>query len=422
MRIAARHSLGMVVGTIDRGRRVIASAGVMDTSDGREPDGDTIFGIASLTKPFIALLLTDAVQRGEVSYESAAASYLPLDVRLPERNGRRITLLDLATHTAGLPHELPNAQQVAASARSTQEARAALYAYLASYELRTDPGQAWSYSNLDYALISHILEHRTGMGYATLLRERITAPLRMSNTVPLATEVLGARRASPHLASLEPAPEWNKPWMAPVLQSTANDLLTFIAANLPGARTALTPAISKMLAVRRPAPAIGAEQAIGWYVYPLSGRPMVGHSGGGGGFASSVMFDPTVRAGVVLLSNAEILQEDLARHILRPSLPLDQTKTAIALDAAILDKYLGDYRDESGGIARIQRNVAGLVLTMPAGYRAPLTPESATSFFVRGFAGLTVIFAIDEFEKVQSLTWTLNGNPIIARKIEVQHQ
>jgi serine-type D-Ala-D-Ala carboxypeptidase/endopeptidase len=280
MRIAARQSRGLVVGVIERGRRRIVSAGVMGKSDSGALDGNTLFGIASLTKPFVALLLADAVRRGELNYQSPAANFLPADVRLPERNGRKITVLDLATHTSGLPHELPNAEQVARSARNAAEGRAALYAYLASCKLLSEPGQSWSYSNLDYALITHMLEHRTGKSYATLLGERITAPLGMSSTVTTLTEAMRSPRASPHLASLEPSPEWNKPWSGAVLQSTASDLLTFIAANLPDARTALTSTISEMLTIRRPAPAIGAEQAVGWYVYPFGRRPMAGHSGG----------------------------------------------------------------------------------------------------------------------------------------------
>lgn len=127
--------------------------------------------------------------------------------------------------------------------------------------------------------------------------------------------------------------------------------------------------------------------------------------------------------GVVLLSNAEIIQEDLVRHILRPTLPLDPTPSAITLEPEMLDRFLGDYRDDDGQVSRIQRDDrAGLVLVMPAGHKAPLTAESQTSFFVRGYAGLTVTFAIDASGKTQSLTWTLNGESTVARRISPPSQ
>lgn len=415
-RISVRQSYGMVVGVVEQGRRRFVSAGVMGKSDGRAVDSETVFGIASVTKPFIGLLLADAVRRGEVRYDAAAASYLT-DVRLPERNGRKITVLDLATHTAGLPHELPNAAAVAAAVRSPQEAKAAMYAFLASQELLAEPGRTWSYSNLGYAVLADVLERCSGEAYAALMRDRIIAPLGMSSTATTLTEEIRARRAMPHLASLEPSAEWNKPWMGSVLHSTAPDLLAFIAANLSPRTGGLASAMSQMLTIRRPAPTIHAEQAIGWYVSSSDGRPMVGHTGGGGGFTASAMFDPAIGAGVVLLSNAEFMQEDLARHILRPSLPLDVTPAETRLDVTLLTGYASDYRDDGGGIARILHDGAQLVLVMPAGHKAPLTPEDATSFFVRGYPGLTVVFELDASGNPQSLTWTLSGKATVAHRV-----
>ena len=56
-----------------------------------------------MTKVFTSLLLADMVQRGEVALTDPVAKYLPPDVKVPERGGKKITLVDLATHTSGLP-------------------------------------------------------------------------------------------------------------------------------------------------------------------------------------------------------------------------------------------------------------------------------------------------------------------------------
>jgi serine-type D-Ala-D-Ala carboxypeptidase/endopeptidase len=66
-------------------------------------DGDTIFEIGSISKVFTSLLLADMVNRKEVTLDDPAAKYLPENVKLPERSGKSITLLDLSTHTSGLP-------------------------------------------------------------------------------------------------------------------------------------------------------------------------------------------------------------------------------------------------------------------------------------------------------------------------------
>jgi serine-type D-Ala-D-Ala carboxypeptidase/endopeptidase len=86
--------IGIVVGVIRAEGRKIFSYGHLNRNDPRPLDGDTVFEIASITKAFTALLLADMVQKGEVALADPVAKYLPADVKLPERNGHSITLLE----------------------------------------------------------------------------------------------------------------------------------------------------------------------------------------------------------------------------------------------------------------------------------------------------------------------------------------
>ncbi|HUJ30480.1 MAG TPA: serine hydrolase domain-containing protein, partial [Candidatus Acidoferrum sp.] len=99
-RIDTQHqSVGFVVGVIGpEGRRVVAY-GHLEKGDPRALNGDTVFEIGSATKVFTSLLLAEMVERGEVALDDPVSKYLPPDVKMPERNGRSITLIDLATHT-----------------------------------------------------------------------------------------------------------------------------------------------------------------------------------------------------------------------------------------------------------------------------------------------------------------------------------
>ena len=99
----AEDGIGIVVGVIGpQGRRIISS-GHLNQRDPRPLNGDTVFEIGSISKVFTALLLADMVQKGEVALSDPVAKYLPSSTRIPERNGRAITLMDVATHTSGLP-------------------------------------------------------------------------------------------------------------------------------------------------------------------------------------------------------------------------------------------------------------------------------------------------------------------------------
>ena len=85
-----------------KGRRIV-SYGSLEKGDKRVLDGDTLYEIGSITKVFTSLLLADMAQRGEVKLDDPIAKYVPTTAKIPQREGRQITLVDLATHTSGLP-------------------------------------------------------------------------------------------------------------------------------------------------------------------------------------------------------------------------------------------------------------------------------------------------------------------------------
>jgi serine-type D-Ala-D-Ala carboxypeptidase/endopeptidase len=86
------QGVGVVVGVVDaKGRRIIAY-GSLAKGDARPLNGDTVFEIGSVTKVFTSLLLMDMVQRGEVALTDPVSKFLPSNVTMPERNGKRSPL------------------------------------------------------------------------------------------------------------------------------------------------------------------------------------------------------------------------------------------------------------------------------------------------------------------------------------------
>ena len=105
-RVDVQHkSDGIVVGVITKQAREIISYGHFDRDDSRVPNGDTVFEIGSISKVFTSLLLSEMVLEGEVKLSDPISKYLPAWVHAPSRNGKQITLLDLATHYSGLPSD-----------------------------------------------------------------------------------------------------------------------------------------------------------------------------------------------------------------------------------------------------------------------------------------------------------------------------
>jgi serine-type D-Ala-D-Ala carboxypeptidase/endopeptidase len=310
-----RQSVGIVVGVIDRtGRRTI-SYGALNQGDRRPLNGDTVFEIGSITKVFTSLLLAQAVQRGEVALDDPVAKYLPPNVKVPERGGKRITLVDLAMHTSGLPREMSGKPSVRQ-----------LYGFLGGYNLTRDIGSQYEYSNLGMELLGHALARRAGVDYATLVRRRILEPLGMPSTAIRLSPGLKARLAMGHAPDLRAVANWDLSALpgAGALRSTTSDLLTFLAAELGDRDTPLKAAMAAQLSSRRPTGTPGADVALGWNVSSGPLGEFFWHDGATGGYRTFVGFDPKARIGVVILSNAGTEQgvNDIGFHMLQPARPL----------------------------------------------------------------------------------------------------
>jgi D-alanyl-D-alanine-carboxypeptidase/D-alanyl-D-alanine-endopeptidase len=413
-RVGAQESgVGIVVGVIEPQGRKIISYGHRNVGDPRPLDGDTVFEIGSITKVFTALLLADMVAKNEVALAEPIAKYLPADVKIPERNGRSITLVDLATHTSGLPFMPENAPALndpAAAKYSVAE----LKRYVAGYQLTRDIGTEWDYSNIGYWLLSEALSSRAGANYENLVRKRIIAPLKLDNTDFALSPKMKTNLAVGHDAASQPAPVVsNLPIYSVMpaaggLYSTANDLLKFLSVALGYERSPLAPAMDASVSTRRPTGG-GNEQALGWTVIGKGDDQVIFRDGGTYGCASSMAWDPKKRVGIVVLSNQVGSVDDIARHLLRLNIPLakpmNMKHAEIAVDSAILDSYAGRYEARGEGIFTVAREGDFLTIESPADWGLPrlhIRPETQRDFFAAELP-LRVTFKIDNDGLVNGL-------------------
>ncbi|HEX7552498.1 MAG TPA: serine hydrolase domain-containing protein, partial [Geothrix sp.] len=254
-RIDTYHQgVGIVVGVIEpKGRRVIAY-GRLGKDDARPLNGETMFEIGSVTKVFTSLLLADMVQHGEVTLTDPVAKFLPMGVKVPQRNGESITLQDLSNQTSGLPRMPDNFAPKDSANPYADYSTEQLYTFLSTYQLTRDIGSKFEYSNLGVGLLGQALSRRAGMTFEALVRTRITAPLGMKSTGVTLTPEMKTRLAVGHDGTLSPVANWDIPTLAGAgaLRSDADDLLTFLAGTLGYTKSRLAPAMAAMLAPRKP--------------------------------------------------------------------------------------------------------------------------------------------------------------------------
>jgi CubicO group peptidase (beta-lactamase class C family) len=408
---------GIVVGLVGPGSgetasRRIVSYGSRDARDPLPLDGDAVFEIGSLTKVFTSLLLAEMAVRGEVDLAEPVARCLPATLILPSRGERPITLADLATHTSGLPF-MPTEATVAGAPDPSSEAD--LERFLARSAPPSGSGVDWDYSNLGYWLLQRALTARGGAEFEALLRARVLLPLGMKDTGVTLQPALRTRLVPGHDASLQPAalvsslPLYDLMPAAGGLVSTVSDLTKFLAAAMGNETTPLAGAMRLQLETRRPMPRPGTTQALGWVIEGEGDEAIVFHDGGTLGYASAIAWDPKRRRGVIVLANYLSDVGDLARHLLRPEMPLAPRaitrRAEIALDAATLDSYAGRYEAAGEGVFIIGRELGFLTIDAPPEWGLPslrLRPESRTEFFSAELP-LRVVFEMDAGGRVSGM-------------------
>lgn len=316
-----KKGVGLVVGVIDdQGSRVI-TYGVADKTSKIKVDGDSIFEIGSVTKLFTSLLLADMVEKGELKLTDPVAMYLPQDLKMPTRSGKQITLIDLANHISGLPQWPDNMPMKDPLNPAADYTVAQMYEFLSRFQLTRDIGEKEEYSNIGVGLLGHALSLRAGKDFDTLVKERITQPLKMEETSVAMTPKMKAHLASPHNPEGERVKNWDLPAIpgAGALHSSVNDMLKFLAANMHPEKTPMARAIQGM---QKPFPDTPATH-LAWSVYSKYGITIFKHSGSTYGYKSIVLFDQSGRRGIVILSNSGDVV-DLGHHFIHRSWRLMQ--------------------------------------------------------------------------------------------------
>lgn len=307
-----------VIGLVDRHGSEVISWGRLGNGAADDVNGDSVFFIGSVSKTFTALLLLEMAARGEVELEDPVAKYLPKSVKMPTHGGRQITLLHLATHTAGFPINPDNMSGKDDKERYESYTADKMYAFLSGYALTRDPGGEFEYSNIGMALLGHVLALRAGADFESLIVDRIARPLQMASTGITLSERLRSRLAMGHDDSGRPSAPWTLQAYAPVgsILSTANDLLKYAAANAGLTPSRLSALMEKSHAIRQqdlhgmpdvPGFGLFGRTAMDWAdraALEPSGMDLLAHAGGAGSYHAFVGFDMKQQRGVVVLTTA----------------------------------------------------------------------------------------------------------------------
>jgi CubicO group peptidase (beta-lactamase class C family) len=180
--LAAEDKFSGTVLLSHRGRTVLSKAyGMADKQLSVPNRTDTIFALASASKPFTALAIVQLAQHGEINFYDTLGTYLD---GFPAAIAGTVTVHHLLTHTSGMGDLLNNQEFMtkAGTWTSADEVMTELIKIIQKEPLGFTPGTANRYSNNGYDTLGAIVAKVSGQSFYDYVRDHIFAPAGMTRT------------------------------------------------------------------------------------------------------------------------------------------------------------------------------------------------------------------------------------------------
>ncbi len=304
--MAERHIPGAAVAVLRGGKiELIKGYGMADIERNLTVTPDTVFQIASTTKPFTAMAVMMLVEDGKVSLDEKASKYLPW---LPPIYAD-VTVRHLLTHTSGVNRDVRTAN---VDNFTLDEFKRRFAAAPASFK----PGERWEYSNNGYILLGMIVEAVSGKSYGDFLRQRIFKPLGMKNTAYNEPPGAPKNRATGYDwvdGAYKPSPYFHGGYSAGGLISSVADLAKWAQAldtkkllkesSFQQMWTPVTLSEGRQLSFE-----FRGEQSgygFGWFLMTYKGRKLFTHGGTLSGFSGQIHRFVDDKITIIVLTNSK---------------------------------------------------------------------------------------------------------------------
>ena len=300
----------IAVGVVHGNKTVFAKAyGHADLKRHRKATIRTVYRITSNSKVFTALGIMGLQQAGKLKISDRVSKHLPWFESKKQPELARITIKDLLTNSSGLMREGYTKQWTNDRFATAAQIRK----FMQRGALTASKRGAFKYSNLGFAVLGLLIETVSGQTYAEFMRAQITEPLGLKYTDARLTARIRANLARGY-GRLLPGktrpvfsdPETNAMEAATGFSSNVLDLTKFVAAQFYGTGKIFSDKIKKQM--YRPAVRNDHERSeyagLGYEIWKVGKRMVVGHGGGFQGFLTMTAFDPKLKVGVVVLTNA----------------------------------------------------------------------------------------------------------------------
>jgi CubicO group peptidase (beta-lactamase class C family) len=328
---------GLSVAIVDN-RKVLYqnSFGYADINKNKKYTNQTIQGIASISKTFIALAVMKAVEQGKLDLDTNINTYLPFDVIHPIHPKKPITVRHLATHTSGITdgevyyksYIFENPSQIDVSIYP-EDYRPIIE--LVKTNIKIDesvffenvlsvsgswysqdnftgnaPGEKYEYSNIAAALAAFVVENATGISYENYTHKYIFDPLHMDATGWSFNDVNMQNHAILYYTKDLEVPRYSLVTKADGgLITSTSDFNKYLIEMMRGykGKGKLLSAESYKEMFRLQSKHDEIKEAMGGIFWDINDNKTIEHTGGDPGIITACMFDPIKNRGYYLMTN-----------------------------------------------------------------------------------------------------------------------
>lgn len=279
-------------------------------------NNNKVFEIGSITKVFTSTLLANLVNAGKIDLDDTIDQYL--DIKL--KDNTQISFKELASHHSGLPRMPSNfdAKFIDQNNPFKDYGIEQLTEYLEK-ELSLNK-KTFAYSNVGVGLLGYTLSIISHKSYQQLLDEVIFKPYKMTNSTTDSKTVESLLIKGLNQRG-EVTPNWDLNVLsgAGAILSSVEDLTKFALAQFDQSNKDL------VLTRQKTNNARSKGVGLGWFINKkLSGNDIYEHSGGTGGYVSSMVIIPKTQEGIIILSNVSAFNRN-SGHIIDLSYDLIKT-------------------------------------------------------------------------------------------------
>jgi CubicO group peptidase (beta-lactamase class C family) len=403
--LASHDMAGLAAAVVRDEETVMRGFGVRDVRTGAPVTPETMFHLASVSKPFVATAVVSlATARGPggpvLDLDAPVTGWVP-ELTLADGREGEVTARRLLSHSSGLPDV---AEYGWHDPQLGDDALSEFARSLSGWRLQSEPGSTFSYSNAGFELLGLLLSRICGTTFEDAVKKQVLSPLGMRISTFLRADVPEHLAASPHVGMPLSVPEGAYPYTrrhAPssTLHSNLVEMCRWMVAHFESGDPAAGSAEHEWARLDRelldlmgqPVVPVGEppweeSAGLGWAVGTYRGHRTLSHSGADPGFGSKLVLVPERRTGVVLLANSNTV----------PTGPIAQAALDLALTDLPPSTIAGATPEELGeGVAAVD-GLLPLVVGPVAETLARSGPAAAAATFQRLAAAEPVRFDLDD--------------------------